>query len=71
MGRPTGLHFHGEFYVHPHIVKMVQKTVEILNTMFLNSKCVIYTLTCSKNFIQLLLTTSDSELTTVIPSFCL
>jgi len=62
---------------------MVQKNcVEILNTMFLNSICVIYTLTLLtgfsfytiyyymfKNFIQLLLTPSDSELTLVhLPS---
>jgi hypothetical protein len=50
MGRPNGLHFHGEFYEHPHIVKMGKKTVEILNTMFLNSKCVIYTLTLQTGF---------------------
>jgi hypothetical protein len=29
MGRPTGLHFHGEFYEHPHIVKMEQKTGDL------------------------------------------
>jgi hypothetical protein len=49
MGRPTGLHFHGKLYEHPHIVKMQQKTGD-LNTKFLNSKCVIYTLTPQTGF---------------------